>query len=246
MKIEEYQVMYEVEETYWWYVGMRKIFLSFLNSQYKPSGDLRILDAGCGTGAMLAYLRPYGQVIGLDISSEAIHFCAQRDVEGCRLIQSSLTDLPFSDEVFDLITSFDVICYIYEDMVAFRELNRVLKPGGRLLVNLPAYDALRSEHDLAVDVKRRYTRPELADKLERARLTVERISYANTLLFPIEAAVRMAKKWPIKSADEARSDLRTLPPLINRWLTNVLFFEEKLLQKIDLPFGLSVVCLARK
>jgi SAM-dependent methyltransferase len=246
MKIDEFQVMYRSEDTYWWYVGMRNIFLSLLDGHYKASRDLKVLDAGCGTGAMLGYLRRYGQVFGLDISSEAMRFCTLRGVENCRLIQSSLTELPFNDEAFDLITSFDVICCVDEDMLAFQELSRVLRPGGRLLLNLPAYGILHSEHDLAVHIKRRYTRPQVADKVERAGLTVERMAYANTLLFPIWAAVRIAKKRSAKSADDAKSDLKTLPPIINRWLTKVLFLEGKLLQKMDLPFGLSVICLARK
>lgn len=246
MKIEEYRTMYEVEDTYWWYQGMRDIFLSVLDGQYEASGNLRILDAGCGTGAMLGYLGRYGRVIGSDVSSEAMRFCTLRDVEGCNLTQSSLVALPFSEEAFDLITSFDVICCIDEDMLAFQELTRVLKPGGRLLVNLPAYSLLHSEHDLAVHIKRRYTRPQVADQMERAGLTVERITYANTLLFPFEAAVRIAKKRSAKSASEAKSDLKTLPAIINGWLRKVLFLEGKLLQKVDLPFGLSVICLSRK
>lgn len=246
MNIDEYRVMYELESTYWWYLGMHNIFLSLLDGRYAAPGNLRILDAGCGTGAMLGRLTRYGEVIGSDISSEAIGFCRRRDVAGCRLVQSSLTALPFSSEVFDLVTSFDVICCIDEDRLAFQELSRVLKPGGRLIVNLPAYSPLRSEHDLAVHIKRRYTKTQLTDRMEGVGLAVERIAHANTLLFPLEAAVRIAKKWPAKSAGKAKSDLKALPPVVNRWLTRVLFLEGKLLQKVDLPFGLSVICVARK
>jgi SAM-dependent methyltransferase len=246
MKLEEYQVMYDVEDTYWWYVGMRSIFLSLLDGHYKARTDLKILDAGCGTGAMLSYLRSYGRVVGVDISSEALRLAGKRDVEGCELLQSSLTDLPFADGVFDLITSFDVICCIDDDALAFGELSRVLKPGGRVILNLPAYSPLRSEHDLAVHIKRRYTRSDVALEAEKVGLTVERLAHANTLLFPFAAAVRMAKKVPDKSANEAKSDLRPLPPIINRWLARVLFVERALLQRVDLPFGLSVICVARK
>jgi SAM-dependent methyltransferase len=246
MKLEEYQVMFEVEDTYWWYVGMRSIFLSLLDGQYKSRTDLKILDAGCGTGAMLSHLRPYGEVVGVDLSSEALRLAKKREVEGCELVQSSLTDLPFVDEAFDLITSFDVICCIDDDELAFGEVSRVLRPGGRVILNLPAYNPLRSEHDLAVHIKRRYTRSDVALEVEKVGLTVERVAHANTLLFPLAAAVRVAKKLPDKSVSEARSDLRTLPPLVNRCLARVLFLERSLLQRIDFPFGLSVVCVARK
>ncbi len=246
MKLEEYQVMYEVEDTYWWYVGMRGIFLSLLDGHYSSRTDLKILDAGCGTGAMLNHLRPYGKVVGVDISSEAIRLAIKREVEGCRLVQCSLTDLPFEDGSFDLVTSFDVICCITEHGLAFRELSRVLKPGGRVVVNLPAYNPLRSEHDLAVNIQKRYTRADVASEAERVGLTVERVAHANTLLFPIAAAVRLAKRVPSKPASEARSDLKPLPPVINRGLAQVLFVERWLLQRVDLPFGLSVLCVARK
>ncbi|MGB9299514.1 MAG: class I SAM-dependent methyltransferase, partial [Anaerolineae bacterium] len=189
---------------------------------------------------------PYGGVVGVDISPEAIRLATGREVEGCQLAQSSITDLPFDDEVFDLVTSFDVICCIDEGGMAFRELSRVLKPGGRVILNLPAYNPLRSEHDVAVHIKKRYTRADVVEEVERVGLTVERIAHANTLLFPIEAAVRVAKKLPARSASEARSDLHSLPSAINRSLAQVLFLERWLLRKIDLPFGLSVICVARK
>jgi ubiquinone/menaquinone biosynthesis C-methylase UbiE len=225
---------------------MRSIFLSFLDGHYKTRTDLKILDAGCGIGAMLEHLRPYVRVVGVDVSSEALRLATKRGVEGCELVQSSLTDLPFTNEVFDLITSFDVICCIDDDALAFGEVSRVLKPGGRVILNLPAYNPLRSEHDLAVHIKRRYTRSDVALEVERVGLTVERVTHANALLFPLAAAVRVVKKLPDKSASEARSDLRPLPPVVNRWLARVLFLERSLLQKIDFPFGLSVVCVARK
>jgi len=185
-------------------------------------------------------------VVGVDLSSEAIRLAITREVEGCRLLQCSLTDLPFENSSFDLVTSFDVICCITEHGLAFDEMSRVLRPGGRVVLNLPAYNPLRSEHDLAVHIKKRYTRADVGEEVERAGLTVERITHANTLLFPIEAAVRVAKKLPARSASEARSDLHTLPSAVNRSLTQPLFLERRLLRKIDLPFGLSVICVARK
>jgi len=246
MGVEYFPLMYEMEDTHWWYVGMRGIFISLIERHYQQGSGLRILDAGCGTGGNLGHLRRYGQVTAVDISSEAIHFCWLRDYENCRLVRSSLRNLPFHDEVFDLITSFDVLCYIDDDMLALHELSRVLKPGGRLIVNLPAYGPLRSEHDVAVHVEKRYTRLQVAQMMDKAGLTVEKISYANTLLFPLEAAVRIARKWPTRSASAAKSDLRMLPPIINRWLTMVLYFERTLLQRVNLPFGLSVISVGRK
>ena len=122
----------------------------------------------------------------------------------------------------------------------------MLRPGGRAVINLPAYNSLRSEHDVAVQIKRRYTKGDLAKEAEKVGLTIERIAHANTLLFPIAAAVRVARKVPAKPAAEARSDLTTLPALVNRALAQVLLLERSLLRKVDFPFGLSVICVARK
>lgn len=246
MNLQEYKVMYELEDSHWWYVGMRRIILSLIDSHHEGQNNLLVLDAGCGTGAMTRHLARYGKVIGSDISSEAIKFCTQRALGRCELVQSSLAGLPFDDETFDLIASLDVICVIEDDTLAFQELGRVLKTGGRLIVSLPAYEPLRSEHDLAVDIKRRYTKGRLKDRMERAGLNVERIAYANTLLLPVAVMLRIAKKWPNKAASEAKSDLWPLPAILNRWLADILFLENRLLRHMDLPFGLSVFCLARK
>jgi len=113
-------------------------------------------------------------------------------------------------------------------------------------VNLPAHKPLRSKHDVAVHIKRRYTETQLAEEVERVGLIVEQIAHANIVLFPIAAAVRIARKWPSKPAADARSDLRPLPPVVDRWLVKVLSLETKLLRKVDLHFGLSVICVARK
>ena len=122
----------------------------------------------------------------------------------------------------------------------------MLKPGGRLIVNLPAHYPLRSEHDVAVHIKRRYTETQLAEEVGRVGLTVERIAHANTLLFPIAAAVRIARKWPSKPAADARSDLRPLPPMVDRWLLKVHSLETLPLQKGHLPYRLLVICVACK
>jgi hypothetical protein len=105
---------------------------------------------------------------------------------------------------------------------------------------------LRSEHGVAVHIKRRYAKTQLPEEVERVGLTVEPIAHANTLLFPIAAAVRIARKWPSKPAADARSDLRPLPPTVNSWLAKVLSLETNPLRKVDLRFGLSAICAARK
>src|SRR5687768_8886988 len=160
--------MYRVEDTLWWYTGMRRIGEALLDGRLQPG--LRILDAGAGTGGNLRWLGRFGAAYGIDLSPEATRFCQARQLS--TVARASVTDLPYPDSTFDLVTSFDVIYHlgVADDVAALRETARVLKPGGTLLVRVPALDALRSEHDAAVHTRQRYTLRELKEKVERAGL----------------------------------------------------------------------------
>ncbi len=190
MNRDEYAIMYRVEDTHWWYLGMSRITRAVLERWYRPGGGVRILDAGCGTGAVMTLLGAYGEVTGFDFAAEAVGFCRDRGLR--RLARASIMQLPFADGRFDLVTSFDVLCEraVPDDLAALREIARVLAPGGRLVLRLPAYDWLRGQHDRAVHIRHRYTARELAGKLSDAGLLVDHVSYANALLFPVAAAKR--------------------------------------------------------
>ena len=149
MRPREYRVMFEIEEDYWWYRGLRALLAELL-ARYASDRCTRILDAGCGTGANLQLLLEHGDAIGIDIAEEAITFCRARGIPPDRALVASLLVLPFPDYHFYLCFSFDVICNIEDDVSAFREIARVLKPGGRVIVQLPAYRCLWSAHDVAV------------------------------------------------------------------------------------------------
>jgi hypothetical protein len=126
-------------------------------------------------------------------------------------------------------------------------MSRVLKPGGLLVMNLPAYEFLRSEHDVAIHTKQRYTRGRLRDMLREAGLQIHSLTYRNTLLFPVAAVVRLAKKLFRPRPAEARSDLKPLPRVLNGALTVPLWVENRLIRLgVRLPFGLSVYCTATK
>jgi SAM-dependent methyltransferase len=241
MDAAEYAVMFEVEDRLWWYAGMRRITQTLLDA-HCTARPLRVLDAGCGTGANLALLARYGQVTGIDIEPLALDYCRRRGLS--RLVRASVAELPFASGGFDLVTSFEVIYHaaVSDDVAALREFARVLRPGGWLLLRLPAYDWLRGRHDLAVHTQRRYTTGELGRKARAAGLTVVRLSYANTLLFPIALAKRLAERC---SPTGAGSDVGP-PPSGNGLLTGILSLEAVWLRRWSLPFGLSVICLARK
>ena len=244
MNSEEYEVMYRVEDAHWWYRGMEAITRAVLDRAVGRQHGLRILDAGCGTGAVMGYLSDYGTVAGFDFAAEALHFCQVRRRD--QLARASVLALPYVDTSFDLVTSFDVLCEraVVDDNLALREFARVLRPGGHLMLRLPAYPWMRGKHDEAVYVAHRYTAAELNRKLRQAGFVVEHVSYANMLLFPIAAIKRLSERFlPTR---QTGSDLTIGAGIFNTPMRWVLSLEAPLIARTGLPFGLTVVALARK
>ncbi len=252
MQTEDYEYLYELEENFWWFVGMREITGALLDP-FLPPRDRVILDAGCGTGGNLEWLARYsgsGRVAGIDLISTALKFCRERGARS--LVQASATDLPFAGESFDLVTSFDVLVQIPgegADERAMREMFRVLKPGGVAFVRGAAFEWMKSGHDRALGTQRRYRLGELREKLKRAGFEILRESYANSLLFPAVAIRRLLLKR-LGLADQG-SDVKPLPQnlqWLNRALTNALLWEARRLSdpRSKLPAGLSAICVARK
>lgn len=245
MNPAEYHTIYTVEIQHWWYSGMRRITLAMLEETYGRRTDLRILDAGSGTGGALDYLSRFGYVTGVDYSPIALDFCRARGLP--RLGQASVTALPFAAASFDLVTSFDVLYHRavgdYHD--ALREFHRVLRPGGRLLLRLPAYDLLRGRHDVVIHTARRFMAGELARALCETGFESERLTYANTILFPVALAKRLLEPL-LPAGDPHHSDVRPNPPWLDAALTPILGAEARWLRQRNLPFGLSVIALGRK
>ena len=191
VKPAEYRRMYEAEEAQWWYAGQRAIATALLEPALAAArrSAPRLLDAGCGTGFNLLALSRLGRAMGIDLAPEAIAFCRER---GVRAVRASLLALPFPDAAFDAVTSFDVIyhAWVTDDRAAVAEMARVLRPGGVLLVRVPALRALWGAHDVEVQSRHRYTRGELVALLEGCGLRVERATYCNSLLFPLLLARR--------------------------------------------------------
>jgi len=245
MNLEEYEVMYQVEDRHWWYLGMERITRSLLERALPPTRkarSLKILDAGCGTGAVMKYLARYGEATGFDFSAQALKFSRRRG--HTRLAQASVLEVPFASQLFDVVVSFDVLCEIgVDDGQALSEFARVLKPGGIVLLRLPAYSWMRGQHDVAVHLAHRYTRGELTAKLRANGLTPLHSSYANSFLFPIAAAKRWSERF---LPQQHGSDLTLSPGAVNGVLRSILSAEAPLVKSIGLPFGLTVTALARK
>jgi SAM-dependent methyltransferase len=235
--------MFEVEERHWWYAGMRAVSFALLDPLLARGAGPPplILDAGCGSGNVLTHLARRGRAVGVDVSEEAVRLSRGR---GVRVVRGSVLGLPFAEAAFDVVTSFDVIyhSWVEDDRAAVGELARVLKPGGLLLLRVPALEWLRRAHDDAVMTRHRYTRGELVRLLEGAGLAVLRASYCNTLLLPL---VLLRSVLDRLSASRA-SDLAPLPRPLERAFGACLRAEARLLRRLSLPVGASVLALARK
>src|SRR5205807_8846774 len=183
MQQHTYSIMYEVEEKHWWFVGRRRIIAGFVEKICRDINKLRprILDVGCGTGANLQMLSEFGEAEGVDVSVEALDFCRARDLT--KVKQGAAESLPYEDASFDLVTGLDVVEHLDDDVAGLREMRRVLRPGGRALLFVPAFMFLWGVQDDISHHRRRYTIPELRERLSEAGLTVERATYANISFF---------------------------------------------------------------
>lgn len=247
-RTDEHDAMFESETVLWWYVALREYVLDWLHlTETMPRPVLTILDAGCGTGGMLERLTPHGTAVGIDLAPHAVRIARAR--RGCMVTQGSLAALPFPDETFDAAVSLDVIsdAGVAVEAAALDELYRALRPGGRLLLNLPAFTSLAGEHDVAVRTTRRYTTKQARALVEAHGFHIERCSYWNMTLTPAVWLVRrMSRRKPLNAAT-AHSDI-TPPALpVNRTLLGIARLERRLLHWVPrLPFGSSLLLLARK
>jgi len=243
----EYDKMFQVEDNYFWYRNLRAVIDTTLKPILNSLPGNYVLDGGCGTGALLSYLKRFPQfhIFGLDYSLRALNFTSQRHVN-TPLLQGSVSTLPYKSETFALITSMDVLQHEAVDQnKALAEFHRVLMPGGYLLMNLPANRHLFSSHDVAVKTVRRYNRRQVTGLLRQYGFEIVRSTYWNTVLFPWLALIRLIKKGKAHAV-HVESDLGKINPLVNSFLYGLLGLERLFLHVGNFPFGLSVFVVARK
>lgn len=242
MEESEYQKMYEAEDSHWWYVGLHELILYFVNREKSSKGPLKILDAGCGTGRLCQLMKEFGDVSGCDISDIALELCANRNISAFR------TDLNFTDlgtEKYDVITSIDVLYHkqIQDDSDILMKFLKALKPGGVLILNLPAYNLLKSRHDLAVHTRERCTKSALTEKLKEAGFAIEKATYRIGFLFPVIALYRLMQR----RMDKPVSDVSMPSKPVNQLLLGLNRMENFFIEKVfTIPFGSSLFLVARK
>jgi SAM-dependent methyltransferase len=231
----EFQAILDREERHWWYRGRLRIVRQEVERLCLPRGA-RILDAGCGSGRVLDELAQFGDVTGVDLSRSAV---AAAWARGHSVARARVEELPFADRSFDLVTCLDVIEHTPDDLRALRELARVTRPGGYLLLTAPAYQSLWSAHDVRNEHYRRYRRGRLREVAADAGWQLVHDTHFNSLLLPAAAAMRLASR-----RGAGRSDLSLTPDWLHPLLELPLRLEAALLARgVSIPAGLSVAAL---
>src|SRR5439155_2966366 len=243
MQEHTYSIMYEVEGKHWWFVGRRKIIAGFVKKICRDIGKRRprILDVGCGTGANLQMLANFGVAEGVDVSTEALDFCRARGLS--KVKHGAAEALPYEDASFDLVTGLDVVEHLDDDVAGLSEMRRVLRPGGRAVLFVPAFMFLWGVQDDISHHRRRYTRAELTEAIEKAGLSVERSTYANiTFFLPTLIGRLIMRVTGLTPESEANINVSALNGILG-W---ILGAESWWLKRMSFPFGVSIVCVARR
>jgi len=230
--------MAELDSRHWWFVARRRILSELIEREVKLPADARILEIGCGTGHNFPMLAKHGHIDAIEVDDGARALSSSR--LGREVGSSPLPDLPgVPDGHYHLIALLDVLEHIQDDKASLVSIQRKLAPGGRILLTVPANQWMWSAHDAVHHHHRRYSKRSLQQVVAEAGLQVHRISYFNTLLFPLAAAARIAGKLTGKK----ESDDKMPPPALNRMLAAVFGMERHLVGRVPLPAGVSLVAI---
>lgn len=234
-----YQHMAEMDQRHWWYRARREVLAALIAREAKPPADARILEIGCGTGHNLAMLSQFGKVDALELDDEARALAEKR--LGRKVMSAPLPELAgVQNARYDLIGAFDVIEHIDDDAAALASIATRLKPGGKLVMTVPAHQWMWSAHDVANHHKRRYSKRALKRLIEQSPLKLDRLGYFNSLLFPLAVAERLASK--LRGKEDA--DLSIPPGPLNVGLEKAFAAERHLIARLPLTPGLSLFAVA--
>ena len=249
MQQHTYAIMRRVEQSHWWFVGRRAIIRSFLkrvvrdlsSASTAPDAALHILDVGCGTGANLEMLGEFGKAEGVDVSAEALSFCQARGLASVKL--GAAEDLPYEDNLFDLVTGLDVVEHLDDDLAGLREMRRVLRRDGRALLFVPAFMFLWGVQDDISNHRRRYTLKDLRRVVRQAGFEVERASYVNLSFF---APILLGRLFMRATGLRPESENNITIGFLNGLMGRLLGAERGPLRFVNFPLGVSIICVARR
>jgi SAM-dependent methyltransferase len=234
----------QAETTHFWFRGFRQFVGPVLADVAAGRPNLRLLDCGCGTGFNLNLLVPHGRAFGFDLARSGV---ARARAQGRSVARGDITRIPFATATFDIATSFDVLQCVPDDEAGVREMARVIKPGGSIVLTLAALDFLRGDHAIAWQEFRRYT-PSLARRLvEGAGLETVRVSFMFASVFPVILGARLMQRLlrPIRGV-RGDADIQVPAAAVNAALTAVVSAEASLARRVTMPIGSSLLVVARK
>jgi SAM-dependent methyltransferase len=233
------------EATHFWFRGFRKFIAPVIADLANGRPGLRLVDCGCGTGHNLQLLHPHGRAIGFDLSAAGP---ARAHAAGLTVLRGDVTRIPLASGSFDVATSFDVLQCVEADVAAVREMARIVRPGGVVVVTLAALDVLRGDHAEVWQEVRRYTPASARRLVETAGLRPERVSFLFASLFPLMASVRLVQRVTRRFGRTVREDTDIKVPVspINLLLTTLVSAEAALVRHVPMPIGSSLLVVARK
>jgi len=242
--VDPLELTSRAEATHFWFRGFRRFIAPVIHASAAGRRDLCIIDCGCGTGHNLRMLMPYGRVVGFDLSPGGV---AMAKAAGAHVVRGDAAHAPFASGTFDIATSFDVMQCLEPDEAVVREMARMIRPGGVVIVTMAALEMLRGDHSESWHEVRRYT-PATAKRLfEQAGLRVERVSFLFGSLFPLMLTVRLVQRLlrPFRGF-RPDTDIAVPPAPVNALLSAVVSAEAAATSVVSLPFGSSLLVVARK
>jgi SAM-dependent methyltransferase len=233
------------EATHFWFRGFRKFVVPVIADVVRGRPGLRLVDCGCGTGHNLQLLRPHGRAVGFDLSEAGL---ARARATGLTVLRGDVTRIPLASASFDVATSFDVLQCVEADVAAIREMARIVRPGGVVILTVAALDALRGDHAEVWQEVRRYTPASARRLIEAAGLRPERVSFLFASLFPLMASVRLVQRVTRRFGRAVRADTDITVPIgpVNLLLTILVSAEAALVRHLPMPIGSSLLVVARK
>jgi SAM-dependent methyltransferase len=233
------------EATHFWFRGFRKFVAPVIADVAKGRAGLRLVDCGCGTGHNLQLLRPHGAAVGFDLSAAGL---VRARGSGAEVVRGDVTRIPLASGAFDVATSFDVLQCVEGDVAAVREMARIVRPGGVVVITLAALEALRGDHSEVWQEVRRYTPASARRLVEAAGLTPVRVSFMFASLFPLMMSVRIVQRLTKRLGRTVRADSDIAVPIapLNLFLTALVSAEAALVRRMPMPIGSSLLVVARK